>query len=419
MTRNGRKTKSDASPRARKRRLAQLNEASSWLLRDSRRLLKKHGSKLAPPALEQVQQLRGDLEVQCETKADKRDPDRLEDAASALDDALDKHMGRFRKSPLREYVEAIGWAVVLALLIRAFVFEAFKIPTGSMIPTLHVHDHLFVNKFLYGIKIPFTRIKLLDVRVPRSGEIIVFEYPYDDDPESAGKDLIKRVIGTPGDRVQLIDNHIQLNGEPIGRKLVTDKGDCGEAVEAIAECSADPGKWCVIAPPMDGGPARELPGQHPSREAATSYAQTLEGFFCRRHRECLNDIAYTSQFRVPGERADDLIRWLGPLNDPTWPPQQLDPRRYGPHASPYTASENAEFPGFVVPEGHLLVMGDNRDNSKDGRYFGLVPLNTVKGKAGFIWYAYRRKWYVPNFDRIGQLVHATAAADSCNGTTGK
>ena len=416
MARNGKQARNGkaSSPRAAKRRLAQLNEAAAWLLRDSKRLLKKHGDKLAAPTLAKLEQLRGDLEVACEAKPAKRDPDRLEDAASALDDALDRHMGRWRKSPLREYVEAIGWAVVLALLIRAFVFEAFKIPTGSMIPTLHVHDHLFVNKFLYGIKIPFTRIKLLDFRIPQPGEIVVFEYPYDDDPESTGKDLIKRVIATPGQKVQVKANHLHVDGKPIPRNLTNASSDCGEAVQAIAACSQDSSKFCLVAPPMDGGEARELPGLWATREEAAKAAQELEGFWCKRYTECLSGIAYTSQHRVAGEKVEDLVRWMGPLNDPNWPPATLDPRRFGPHAEVYTSAENADFPGFSVPEGHLLVMGDNRDNSKDGRYFGLVPLNTVKGKAGFIWYAYRRDWYVPNFDRIGRLVHADATPGTCD-----
>jgi signal peptidase I len=405
--------KAAVSPRARKRRLGQLNEAAGWLLRDSKRLLNKHSKRVRPEVADQLRQLRGDLEVQCEPKPAKREADRLEDAAAALDDALDKHMGRYRKSPLREYVEAIGWAVILALLIRAFVFEAFKIPTGSMIPTLHVHDHLFVNKFLYGIKIPFTRIKFLDFRVPKAGEIIVFEYPYNDDPESIGKDLIKRVIGTPGDLVQLRDNHVQINGKKIPRRLLAERHDCGEMVEAIAACSADDTRFCLLAPAMDGGEPRELSGTWPTRKAAADAAQQLEGFACTRHTECTNGIEYTSQFRVPGERAEDLIRWLRPLNDGTWPPLAAAPPSYGPHAQRYAKADNPDFPAFKVPQGHLLVMGDNRDNSKDGRYFGLVPLDTIKGKAGFIWYAYRRRWWVPNFDRIGLVVHGEPAGGAC------
>ncbi len=411
--RSGGSERSGGDPRARKKRLARLNEAAGWLLRDSKRLLRKHGQRVGEEAVTKVERLRADVEVACEPKPRLRDPDRLEDAATALDDALQRHFGAFRKSPLREYVEAIGWAVILALLIRAFVFEAFKIPTGSMIPTLHVHDHLFVNKFIYGIKIPFTRIKLFELREPKRGEIIVFEYPYDDDKDSAGKDLIKRVVAVPGDLVQMVDNHLHINGKPILRTVVDRQGECGESVDAIDTCTADDSKWCLSAPTMEDGELQELPGRFASRAEAADFAQKREGYFCAKSRECIGETEFISQHRVPGPQSD-LVMWLGPLNDSGWPPREIDPRRFTSHASVYAKAENPDFPAFRVPEKSLLVMGDNRDNSKDGRYFGLVPMNTVKGKAGFIWFAYQRDFWRPNFDRIGRVVHADPAAGTCD-----
>ena len=238
--------------RQRARDLRQLNEAAAWLLRDSRRLLKKHGKRLDQRTHVAIGELRDRLSGACEDKPKARHPVELKSAVEALDEALDRHLGRFRKSPLREYVEAIGWAVILALLIRAFVFEAFKIPTGSMIPTLHVHDHLFVNKFIYGFKIPFTRIKFLEFREPLPGEIIVFEYPYSDDPDSTGKDLIKRVIGKAGDRIQLLNNHLQVNGKPIARVATGRSLDCGEGIEFVRRCSDDVDSWCLHPPELDG-----------------------------------------------------------------------------------------------------------------------------------------------------------------------
>ena len=109
----------------------------------------------------------------------------------------------------RENLEAIVIAVVLALFIRTFIVQAFKIPSGSMQPTLLIGDHILVNKFLYGVGIPFTDIKLLDIKKPARGDVIVFIYPEDE-----SKDYIKRVIGLPGDTIQIIDKQIFINGSP-------------------------------------------------------------------------------------------------------------------------------------------------------------------------------------------------------------
>jgi len=113
-----------------------------------------------------------------------------------------------KKSTFREYVEALGVAVLVALMIRAFCIEAFKIPSGSMIPTLSVGDHIFVNKFIYGLRIPFTKTRFFKFKDPQKGDVIVFIYPEDE-----SKDFIKRVIGLPGDRIHLEEDNIWINGE--------------------------------------------------------------------------------------------------------------------------------------------------------------------------------------------------------------
>ena len=112
-----------------------------------------------------------------------------------------------RKSTFREYAEAIVVALVLALLIRTFVVQAFKIPSGSMEPTLEIGDHILVNKFIYGIKIPFTHLSFGAWTQPKRGEVIVFIYPLE--PE---KDFIKRVIGVPGDTVRIVNKKLYING---------------------------------------------------------------------------------------------------------------------------------------------------------------------------------------------------------------
>ena len=115
-----------------------------------------------------------------------------------------------KKSTLREYAEALLIAVVLALFIRTFIVQAFKIPSGSMIETLTIGDHILVNKFIYGIKIPFTDEILIPVSRPKRGDIIVFKYPLDE-----SKDFIKRVIGEPGDTVEVRGKQVYVNHQAL------------------------------------------------------------------------------------------------------------------------------------------------------------------------------------------------------------
>lgn len=114
-----------------------------------------------------------------------------------------------KKHIVREYAESIIIAVILALIIRTFIVQAFKIPSGSMEDTLAIGDHLLVSKFIYGTKIPFTDSRILKFRDPRQGDVIVFEYPVD-----PSKDFIKRVVGVPGDTVQGINKKVYVNGKP-------------------------------------------------------------------------------------------------------------------------------------------------------------------------------------------------------------
>src|SRR3989338_8499272 len=119
-------------------------------------------------------------------------------------------MNKQVKSQVREWVESIVIAIVLALFIRAFIIQAFKIPSGSMIPTFEIGDRIFVNKFLYGARIPFTNFRLPAVREPKRGDIIVFV-----SPEVPKKDFVKRLIATGGQTVEIRDGHILINGELI------------------------------------------------------------------------------------------------------------------------------------------------------------------------------------------------------------
>ena len=193
-----------------------------------------------------------------------------------------------KKSVFREYAEAAAIAVILALFIRTFVVQAFKIPSGSMIPTLLVGDHILVNKFLYGIKLPFVNKTLIPISTPQRDDVIVFIYPLDE-----SKDFIKRVIGLPGETLKMMDRKIYIDG-----KLYSDR----------------------------------------------------YGVYSDFHEQ---------QFLSPAKS------------------------NFGP---------------VKVPEGHLFVMGDNRDNSHDSRFWGFVPLESVKGKALIIY------WSWPHLKRFIHII---------------
>jgi len=112
-----------------------------------------------------------------------------------------------KKSAFREYAEAIIVALALALFIRTFVVQAFKIPSGSMEPTLEIGDHILVNKFIYGVKIPFTAVQLFPLEKPQRGDVLVFIYPLD-----PSKDFIKRVVALEGDTVKMSNKKLYING---------------------------------------------------------------------------------------------------------------------------------------------------------------------------------------------------------------
>jgi len=183
-----------------------------------------------------------------------------------------------KKSAIRENIEAILFAILLALFIRTFIIQAFKIPSGSMLPTLQIGDHLLVSKFIYGIKMPFTGATLVPITDPKPNDIVVFEFPKNPD-----LDYIKRVIAVAGDIVEIRDKKIFINGKP----------------------------------------------------------------FDDRH---------------------------GVFKDPMIHPASVDPRdNFGP---------------VTVPAGKIFTMGDNRDNSFDGRFWGFVDLKAIRGKAWIIYWSW-------------------------------
>jgi signal peptidase I len=139
------------------------------------------------------------------------DRDSFETAHERAARLVHKHLGRWQKGELREYVESIAVAIGVALLLRAFVVEAFKIPSGSMLPTLQIQDHIFVNKLAYGPLVPFTSYRLFNRLPPARGDVMVFIYP-DTNPDAPSQDFIKRVIALPGDTLVVDNGHPIING---------------------------------------------------------------------------------------------------------------------------------------------------------------------------------------------------------------
>lgn len=155
---------------------------------------------------EEMQEIEVDSEQELETQAQR-------EGASGL------MAHERRKSASREWIEALVVAVLLALFIRTFVVQAFKIPSGSMLPTLMVGDHILVNKFIYGVRVPLLDVWILGPWAPKRGDIIVFKFPEDE-----SRDFIKRVIGLPGEEVEVRDRQVYVNGEPIGESYAVYKG---------------------------------------------------------------------------------------------------------------------------------------------------------------------------------------------------
>ena len=198
-----------------------------------------------------------------------------------------------KKSAIRENIEAIIIAVLLALVIRTFIVQAFKIPSGSMLPTLQIGDHILVSKFIYGVKMPFTGATLIPISNPKANDIVVFQFPKN--PEL---DYIKRVIAVGGDKVEIRDKKIFINDKPF---------------------------------------------------------EDLHGVF----------------------------------KDPLIHPANFDPRdNFGP---------------TKVPEGKIFAMGDNRDNSFDGRFWGFVDLKAVRGKAWVIYWSWDVQQPLFSLDRLQSI----------------
>lgn len=214
--------------------------------------------------------------------------------------------------------------ILVVFLLRSFLFEPFKIPSGSMIPTLLINDLILVNKFHYGVRLPVINTKVLDNHSPQHGDVMVFRYP-----PKPSLDYIKRVVGLPGDEVAYLNKKLTINGKPLPKTPLADFFD----------------------------------------EDSLRYAKQFE--------------------EVNGDRKYRL------LNDDDRP-------AFIPGADDFPFKENCRYSseGVVckVPEGHYFMMGDNRDNSLDSRYWGFVPEKNIVGKAFFVWMNFGNLKRIGSFD---------------------
>ncbi|MEO8842156.1 MAG: signal peptidase I [Kofleriaceae bacterium] len=305
-----------------------------------------------------------------------------------LDALVDELVKRPPKSTVREYVESIGAAILIALALRAFVVEAFKIPSASMYPTLEINDHIFVNKFIYGVRIPWTMTKLFELRGPKRGEVIVFIYPCDPD-----RDYIKRVIALAGDTVEVRCNIVYVNGVAVPSKLVAASYTYQDQDEKTGAWS--PRQVSIYAETVDGkvyntyhDPAR------PDRE----------------HRLAEGTLADGDSRDFPTSRTPPTCA-------------NADPSEVAPNIGPQVQGEIVEVKSdsdakvceprmhYVVPPGHIFAQGDNRNNSSDSRVWGSVPIENIKGKALFIWLSFEhfellKPWKLDGirFERIGSFI---------------
>ncbi len=188
-------------------------EHAGHLLDEAHRILRRHKRAvtrdISAASREQLAQALANLRTSM--KRDPFDEHEFSKCYQTASDLVARHLGPWQRGEFREYAESILIAVGVALLLRAFVVEAFKIPSGSMLPTLQIQDHIFVNKFAYGPEVPFTKTRLYDGMPPKHGDVIVFEYP-DPDPNAERQDFIKRVVALPGDTLEVVDGHPIING---------------------------------------------------------------------------------------------------------------------------------------------------------------------------------------------------------------
>ena len=328
--------------KARARRL-RLEREGTPFLRELRKNTKRARRRLDNDVIDGLTAAADALEAALDGDEEAVSDDVLEDARRKAEAASQQQLGRGRKSMFMDFMESIGGALAIALVLRLFVVEAFKIPSGSMIPTLAIGDHIFVNKFIYGISLPLPGKprKTLTFVDPKPGEVVVFVAPKP--ARNAGEDFIKRVIAVSGQKIRLEDGVLYVDDKPYQRLG-------GEPLEY-----EDQGEY----------------GSY-SRRSASLY------------QEAVGDTVHSVLYEASGER--------------DWPTPNT-------HLNGMDCQDD----GCTLQPGYIFCMGDNRDNSEDSRRWGAVPIESVKGRAMFVWLSVK---YGPDggvegirWDRLGKGIH--------------
>ena len=279
---------------------------------------------------------------------------------------LDKLVLKQKQSKgLDKSTAPVRWAydffpiLAIVLVVRSFLIEPFNIPSSSMVPTLYTGDFIAVNKYAYGIRLPLVNTKVLDLGAPQHGDVVVFRFPLN--PKQY---YIKRVIGVGGDTVSFNNGQLSVNGKAIPT--------------TPANFTPDPKMTAQLYPP----------GKTETGELVTAEQAAQLG----------NQEEQTAQYvqESPSSNHQHLVRYLG---DKNW----FQYASFLQQASPQLMVSQGQQWQLTVPEGHYFVMGDNRDRSADGRFWGFVPDENLAGKAVYVWTHKASGLSLPTFNRNGAI----------------
>ena len=275
--------------------------------------------------------------LQLDTQHAKRLDDLKAQGITAADNEAEFHRSReeiLRQPWWMDWTAGLFPVIAAVFFLRSFLFEPFKIPSGSMIPTLHVGDLILVNKFHYGIRLPVINHQLTSGTPVKRGDVMVFRYP-----PKPSLDYIKRVVGVPGDKIAYLNKRLTINGQPVSKVAIPEFFDA----DNMRYSKQFEENLPIGSTPADMSTGRNI--RLLNEEAAPNFVSGIE------------DFAYKENCTYSVEGLE-----------------------------------------CTVPAGHYFMMGDNRDNSLDSRYWGFVPDKNIVGKAFFVWMNFSNPSRIGSFD---------------------